>query len=55
MDEANESVLDYFALPSSAIAGPKLSLSEKNRARMDAYQHSDLDALSNAISSWVRV
>jgi hypothetical protein len=46
----NEGILDYFALPSSKIAGPKLSLFEKNRARLDS-QRGSIDALSNKISA----
>ena len=47
----NEGILDYFALPSSKIAGPKLSLFEKNRARLDSHRRGSIDALSNKISA----
>ena len=51
MNENNVGILDYFAVPSSLIGGSKLSLSVKNRKRMDAFRHDNIDALSNAISS----
>jgi hypothetical protein len=47
----NEGILDCFALPSLKIAGPKLSLSEKNHARLDSHRCGSIDALSNKISA----
>jgi hypothetical protein len=54
MNENNEGILDYFALPSSRIAGPRPSLSVKNRARMEAYLCNNTDALFKAVLSWAR-
>lgn len=43
MDETNESVLDYFLLPSIDLTPSKLSLAEQNAFSLEAYRFDTLD------------
>ena len=47
MDQANETPLDYYLLPTADMTLPKLRLSENNGLSLDAYRYDDLTSFFN--------